>query len=92
MKLLPDSGEEVGAVTRHPGSAAVPAGARVVSGNPSRQKTLTSAQSLTRGGKQPAVIGQGAGQSSGLAGSISRLSCADRRPTGRPADATAVRN
>ena len=28
VKLLLDSGEEVGAVTRDPGSAAVPAGAR----------------------------------------------------------------
>ena len=41
VKLLLDRGEEVGAVTRDPGSAAVPAGARVVGGDPSRPKTLT---------------------------------------------------
>ena len=40
VKLLLDSGEEVGAVTRDPGSTAVPAGARVVFGDPSRPTTL----------------------------------------------------
>jgi nucleoside-diphosphate-sugar epimerase len=44
VKLLLDSGEEVGAVTRDPGSAAVPAGARVVGDDPSRPATLTSAR------------------------------------------------
>src|SRR5450755_3595835 len=43
VKLLLESGEEVGAVTRDPGSAAVPAGARVVVGDPSRPKSLTPA-------------------------------------------------
>jgi uncharacterized protein YbjT (DUF2867 family) len=43
VKLLLDSGEDVGAVTRDPGSAALPAGARVAAGDPSRPKTLTSA-------------------------------------------------
>jgi uncharacterized protein YbjT (DUF2867 family) len=43
VKLLLASGEEVGAVTRDPGSAAVPAGAQVVGGDPSRPATLTSA-------------------------------------------------
>ena len=43
VKLLLDSGEEVGAVTRDPGSAAVPAGACMVVGDPSRPKTLTPA-------------------------------------------------
>jgi uncharacterized protein YbjT (DUF2867 family) len=44
VKLLLASGEEVGAVTRDPGSTAVPAGARVVGGDPSRPKTLTPNQ------------------------------------------------
>ena len=45
VKLLLDSGEEAGAVTRDPGSAGVPAGARVVGEEAalSRPKTLTSA-------------------------------------------------
>ena len=38
VKLLLESGEEVGAVTRDPGSAVVPAGARVVGGDPSHPK------------------------------------------------------
>ena len=38
VKLLLESGEEVGAVTRDPGSAAVPAGACVVGGDPSHPK------------------------------------------------------
>jgi uncharacterized protein YbjT (DUF2867 family) len=40
VKLLLESGAEVGAVTRDPGSAAVPCGARVVGGDASRPQTL----------------------------------------------------
>lgn len=40
VKLLLDSCAEVGAVTRDPGSTAVPGGARVVCGDASRPKTL----------------------------------------------------
>lgn len=43
VKLLLDSGEEVTAVTRDPGSATLPYGARVAGGDPSRPKTLAGA-------------------------------------------------
>jgi uncharacterized protein YbjT (DUF2867 family) len=40
--LLDDAQEEVAAVTRNPASAALPGGAHVVGGDPSRPQTLTS--------------------------------------------------
>jgi uncharacterized protein YbjT (DUF2867 family) len=43
VKLLLEGGEKVVAVTRHPDTAALPDGARVVGGDPSRPQTLTSA-------------------------------------------------
>jgi uncharacterized protein YbjT (DUF2867 family) len=43
VKLLLESGEQVVAVTRHPATAALPAGAHVVSGDPSHPQTLASA-------------------------------------------------
>ena len=45
VNLLLDSGEKVAAVTRNPATAALPGGAHVVGGDPSRPKTLTSALS-----------------------------------------------
>src|SRR6266567_5224250 len=43
VNLLLDGGEKVVAVTRHPATAALPDGAHVVGGDPSRPQTLTSA-------------------------------------------------
>jgi uncharacterized protein YbjT (DUF2867 family) len=43
VKLLLESGEEVVAVTRNPATAALPAGAHVVGGDPSHPQTLASA-------------------------------------------------
>jgi uncharacterized protein YbjT (DUF2867 family) len=43
VNLLLDSGEKVAAVTRNPATAALPDGAHVVGGDPSRPQTLTSA-------------------------------------------------
>jgi hypothetical protein len=69
VKLLLDSGEEVGAVTRDPGSAAVPAGARVVGGDPSRPKTLTSAlRDVEAVLLNPRAVGHGAAGLLALAG------------------------
>ncbi len=42
VNLLLDGGEKVAAVTRNPATAALPGGAHVVGGDPSRPKTLTS--------------------------------------------------
>jgi uncharacterized protein YbjT (DUF2867 family) len=69
VKLLLDSGEEVGAVTCDPGSAAVPAGARVVGGDPSRPKTLTSAlRDVEAVLLSPRAVGHGAAELLALAG------------------------
>src|ERR1022692_2770215 len=69
VKLLLDSGEEVGAVTRDPGSAAVPAGARVVGGDPSRPATLTSAlRDVEAVLLSPRAVGHGAAELLSLAG------------------------
>ena len=43
VTLLLEAGQEVAAVTRDPDAAVMPAGARVVGGDPSRPKTLASA-------------------------------------------------
>ena len=43
VNLLLDDGQEVAAVTRDPAAAALPGGAHVVGGDPSRPQTLTSA-------------------------------------------------
>src|SRR5215218_5780455 len=43
VNLLLDDGQEVAAVTRNPAAAALPGGAHVVGGDPSRPRTLTSA-------------------------------------------------
>ena len=43
VNLLLDDGQEVVAVTRNPAAAKLPGGAHVVSGDPSRPQTLTSA-------------------------------------------------
>src|SRR6266700_5812407 len=43
VNLLLDGGEKVVAVTRHPATAALPDGAHVVGGDPSRPQALTSA-------------------------------------------------
>jgi uncharacterized protein YbjT (DUF2867 family) len=43
VNLLLDDGQEVAAVTRNPAAAALPGGAYVVGGDPSRSQTLTSA-------------------------------------------------
>ncbi len=43
VNLLLDGGEKMAAVTRHPATAALPDGAHVVGGDPSRPQTLTSA-------------------------------------------------
>src|SRR5207244_8824064 len=43
VNLLLDGGAKVVAVTRHPATAALPDGAHVVGGDPSRPQTLTSA-------------------------------------------------
>ena len=43
MKVLLEDGQEVAAVTRDPAAAALPGGAHVVGGDPSRPQTLTSA-------------------------------------------------
>ena len=68
VKLLPDTGEEVGAVTRDPDSAAVPAGARVVGGDPSRPKTLTSAlRDVEAVLLSPRAVGHGAAELLSLA-------------------------
>jgi uncharacterized protein YbjT (DUF2867 family) len=69
VKLLLDTGEEVGAVTRDPGSAAVPAGARVVGGDPSRPATLTSAlHGVEAVLLSPRAAGHGAAELLSLAG------------------------
>jgi hypothetical protein len=88
VRLLPGRGEEAGAVTRHPGSAAVPAGARVAGGDPSRPKTLTSAQSLTRRDKAR-LTGQATGTELSF-GEISRPALTVARWAA--GHATAVRN
>src|SRR5215471_4754310 len=43
VKLLLDEGQPVAAITRNPATAALPRGVQVVSGDPSRPSTLTSA-------------------------------------------------
>ena len=43
VNLLLDDGQEVAAVTRNPAAAALPGGAHVVGGDPSRPQTLTAA-------------------------------------------------
>jgi uncharacterized protein YbjT (DUF2867 family) len=43
VNLLLSGGEKVVAVTRHPATAALPDGAHVVGGDPSRPQTLTPA-------------------------------------------------
>lgn len=43
VNLLLEGGEKVAAVTRDPATAALPGGAHVVGGDPSRPQTLTSA-------------------------------------------------
>jgi uncharacterized protein YbjT (DUF2867 family) len=43
VRLLLEAGQEVEAVTRDPASAALPAGARVVGGNPAQPRTLAPA-------------------------------------------------
>src|SRR5579859_1204495 len=43
VKLLLESGEQVVAVTRNPATAELPAGAHIVSGDPSHPQTLASA-------------------------------------------------
>jgi uncharacterized protein YbjT (DUF2867 family) len=69
VKLLLESGEEVGAVTRDPGSTAVPAGARVVGGDPSRPKTLTLAlRDVEAVLLSPRAVGRGAAELLSLAG------------------------
>ena len=69
VKLLLESGEEVGAVTRDPDSAAVPAGARVVGGDPSRPTTLTSAlRDVKAVLLSPRAVGHGAAELLSLAG------------------------
>ena len=69
VKLLLESGEEVGAVTRDPGSAAVPAGARVVGGDPSRPKSLTPAlRDVEAVLLSPRAVGHGAAELLSLAG------------------------
>ena len=67
-KLLLDSGEEIRAVTRDPGSAAVPAGAHVVGGDPSRPATLTPAlRSVEAVLLSPRAIGRAAAEFLSLA-------------------------
>src|ERR1035438_4723965 len=69
VKLLLESGEEVGAVTRDPGSAAVPAGAQVVGGDPSRPATLTSAlRDVEAVLLSPRAVGHAAAEFLSLAG------------------------
>jgi len=43
VKLLLDGGQQVAAVTRNPATAALPAAAKVVGGNPSQPNTLRTA-------------------------------------------------
>ena len=63
VKLLLDSGEEVGAVTRDPGSAAVPADARVLGADPSRPGTLTPAlRDVEAVLLSPRAVGHGAAE------------------------------
>ena len=83
VKLLLESGEEVGAVTRDPGSAAVPAGARVVVGDPSRPKSLTPAlRDVEAVLLSPRAIGHAAAEFLSLAAEhgaqIGRASCRER--------------
>ena len=69
VKLLLESGEEVGAVTRDPGSAAVPPGAYVVGGDPSRPATLTSAlRDVEAVLLSPRAVGDAAAEFLSLAG------------------------
>jgi uncharacterized protein YbjT (DUF2867 family) len=68
VKLLLESGEEVEAVTRDPGSTAVPAGARVLGGDPSRPRTLTSAlREVEAVLLSPRAVGHGAAELLSLA-------------------------
>jgi uncharacterized protein YbjT (DUF2867 family) len=68
VKLALDGGQNVAAVTRNPATAALPAAAQVVGGNPSRPNTLKSAlSSIETIFLSPRALGDAAGELLALA-------------------------
>ena len=59
-KLLLADGEKVAAVTRNPSAAALPGGARVVRGDPSRPATLSALSGVEAVFLSPRAVGSGA--------------------------------